>query len=83
MIFELEKQVEEHKEIKDSLALLVQELKALRQAALKMKDVYAQAALSNDLTFITIIGGKYELLSEQLYGLIEQAYEEQCNLEQA
>lgn len=81
MIFELEKQVEQHKDIKDSLALIVQELQELCQATLRMKDIYARAAISNDLTFITIIGEKYEFLSEQLQELIELANEEQQNME--
>lgn len=64
-----------------SMAILADELQALRSSAEYLRDIYSKAAVATDLTFIKIIEEQYENLTEEFNKLAEAVSEVQANLD--
>ncbi len=56
---------------------MMRELRALRAEADRMIEVYAEASVVNDLTFIKMIEDKYRELSDEIAHLSEKVAREQ------
>lgn len=64
-----------------SMAILVDELQALRSSAEYLREIYSKAAAATDLTFIKIIEEQYENLTEEFNKLADAVSEVQANLD--
>ncbi|WP_138755926.1 hypothetical protein [Paenibacillus sinopodophylli] len=76
MSIELEQRIERASTIQISMTMIAQELNALCDLTLNIKNVYAEAAARNDLTFIKIIEDEYKDLWIGLKELAAQAEEQ-------
>ncbi|MDQ0885060.1 prefoldin subunit 5 [Paenibacillus sp. V4I9] len=67
--------------VQKSMAILADELQALRSNAEYLRDIYGKAAAATDLTFIKIIEEQYEILTEEFNNLADAVSKVQANLD--
>lgn len=54
----------------DDMSVIAEQLEQLRIGARRLKDIYADAAVESDLTFVRILERSYERLADEIEALV-------------